>query len=134
MFLFRRTWLVIAFSLGAAACLAVGCGPPPTVTATGTILRNKQPIPLSPTGVIQITLKPDVPADQQYTTIPGRCEPDGTFTIPDVKPGRYVFGIEVLDPTPQTDKLNGTLNYANSKIKRDIDGKAPIAIDLAKPE
>ena len=130
---FRRAQRAI-LRLGCALCLVVGCGPPPTVTATGKVLRNGQPIALSSTGVIQLALKPPIPADQQFTTIPGRCEQDGSFTIPDVPPGRYVFGIEILDPTPQIDKLNGTLNYMNSKIKRDIDGKAPISIDVAKPE
>jgi hypothetical protein len=88
----------------------------------------------SPTGVIEIVLRPDLPADQQYTTIPGRCEPDGSFSIPNVPPGKYVFGVAINDPTPQTDKLNGALNYLNSKIKRDVDGKTPITIDVAKPE
>lgn len=122
-------------SLGSLLALSAGCGPPPNVTATGKVLRNGQPIAMSgPNGIIQLTLKPDVAADQQFTTIPGRCEPDGSFSIPDVPPGPYVFGVEILDPTPQTDKLGGSLNYLNSKIKRNVDGKAPIAIDVAKPE
>jgi hypothetical protein len=126
---------VRAAAVVVAACwLATGCGPPPTVTATGTVVRSGKVIPLSKTGVIQVTLKPDVPADQQFTTITGRTDASGNFSIPGVPPGRYIIGIEQLDPNPMSDKLDGALTYGNSKIKRDIDGKTPIKIDLAKPE
>lgn len=124
---------LLPVSLLAAAWLLVGCGPPPNVTATGTVVQGGQPIKLGPTGVIQITLKPDVPADKEFTTIPGRCE-NGNFTIPNVPPGKYVIGIEILDPNPMSDKLNGKLTYNYSPIKREIDGKAPLTIDVAKPQ
>jgi hypothetical protein len=52
----------------------------------------------------------------------------------DVPPGDYVVGIRQLDPDPMTDKLGDRLSYNNSKIKRKIDGKTPISIDLAKPQ
>jgi hypothetical protein len=114
--------------------LAAGCGPPPNITVVGSVLRNDKPLVLSPTGVVQVTIKPDVGPDQEFTTYVGRCDAAGRFEIVDVPPGRYVFGIEQLDPTPQNDKLNGALTYGNSKIKRDLDGKSPVTIDLAKPE
>ncbi|HZN36655.1 MAG TPA: hypothetical protein VFB80_22655 [Pirellulaceae bacterium] len=112
-----------------------GCGPPPNVTAKGTVLRNNQPVKMmSPNGFIQVTLKPDVPPNQEFTTKVGRCNPDGTFEVLDVPPGRYVVGIEHLDPNPVSDMLEGKLTYNFSKIKREVDGKTPILIDLAKPE
>lgn len=128
----QRCWLCIAgFSF---VILLTGCGPPPNVTVVGSIVREGKPLALSPTGVVQVTIKPDVAPDQEFTTYVGRCNASGKFEILDVPPGRYVFGIEQLDPTPQNDKLNGALTYGNSKIKREIDGKAPVAIDLAQPE
>jgi hypothetical protein len=122
-------------------CLAVvllglgGCDSGPrTVTATGSVLRGGQPLPLSKTGVVQVTLIPDVGPDEQYTPYVGRCDVAGKFEVLEVPPGRYKIGIEQLDPTPQDDKLRGQYAYANAKYKREVDGKAPIVIDLAKPE
>jgi hypothetical protein len=114
--------------------IAAGCNKEHNVTATGKVLRNNQPIKLSPTGVIQVTLKPDVPPDKEFTTKVGRCNPDGSFEVLDVPPGRYVVGIEQLDPNPMSDVLNGKLTFNFSKIKREVDGKTPILIDLSKPE
>ena len=112
-----------------------GCNSKPsTVTVTGSVTRSGQPIPVSKTGYVQIMLLPDVGADEQYTTRVGRCENDGKFVIPEVKPGKYKIGVEQLDPTPQSDKLNGAFRAGDSKIIRDVDGKTPINIDLAKPQ
>ena len=111
-----------------------GCGTKPrTVTVTGSVTRGGQPLPVSKTGYVQIMLLPDVGADEQYTTRVGRCEPDGTFQIPEVPPGKYRIGVEQFDPNPQIDKFNGAFRAGDSKIIRDIDGKAPLTIDLAKP-
>jgi hypothetical protein len=120
--------------LVAIMCVAVGCNRNRNVTVTGTVLRNGQPIPLSRTGVVQITLMPDVGPDEPYTTYVGRADEAGKFEIYEVAPGRYKIGIEQLDPNPQTDKLNAAFAYGNSKFVRQIDGKAPINIDLAKPD
>jgi hypothetical protein len=112
-----------------------GCGSQPrTVTVTGSVKRKGQPLPVSNTGYVQIMLLPDVGADEHYTTRVGRCEKDGTFQIPEVPPGKYRIGVEQFDPNPQIDKLNGAFRAGDSKIIREIDGKVPIAIDLAKPE
>jgi hypothetical protein len=127
---FRCASFAIRISLIA---LLMGCGPPRNITVVGSVVRDGKPLALSSTGVVQVTIKPDVGPDQEFTTYVGRCDAAGKFEIQDVPPGRYVFGIEQLDPTPQNDKLNGALTYGNSKIKRDLDGKAPVAIDLAKP-
>lgn len=126
--------LAVWWSCGLLMALGLaGCGGPKNVTVTGHILRSGKPLPLSKTGVVQITLMPDVGPDQEYTTYVGRCEPDGSFKIEDVPPGRYRIGIEHLDPSPQDDQLRGAFRAENSKIVREIDGKAPLQIDLAKP-
>jgi hypothetical protein len=122
--------------IGLLALLAIchGCdNKPRTVTVTGSVLRGGQPIPVSNTGYVQIMLLPDVGADEHYTTRVGRCEKDGTFTIPEVPPGKYKIGIEQFDPNPQTDKLNGAFRAGDSKLIREIDGKSPLMIDIAKP-
>ena len=130
--IFRRPFL---FSLLLTTVMALsGCGGgPKTVTAKGSVVKGGQPIPLSKTGVIQVILQPDVAADMQYNTYPGRCDAAGKFEIFEVPPGRYKVGIEILDPTPQDDKLRGEMTAPNSKIIREVDGKAPIDIDLSKP-
>jgi hypothetical protein len=111
-----------------------GCDSKPrTVTVTGSVTRGGQPLPVSNTGYVQIMLLPDVGADEQYTTRVGRCEKDGTFQTPEVPPAKYRVGVEHFDPNPQIDKLNGAFRAGDSKIIREIDGKAPITIDLAKP-
>jgi hypothetical protein len=116
-----------------AAWFFAGCGPPPNVTVTGTVLQGGKPLALSPTGVVQITLVPDVPPGADYTSYMGRCDEAGKFEVVDVPPGRYKVCIEQLDPTPQDDKLQGAYSMHNTKIIREIDGKTPIDIDLAQP-
>ena len=122
-------------ALLALVAISPGCNRgPQTVTVTGRILRGGQPLAVGPTGYVQVMLLPDVGADVHYTTRVGRCEKDGTFVIPEVQPGKYKIGVEQCDPTPQSDKLNGAFRAGDSKIIRDVDGKTPIEIDLAKPE
>jgi hypothetical protein len=127
--------LSLALCLTASLCLLIpGCGPPANVTATGTVLKDGKPLLLSKTGVVQVTLKPDVPPDKEFTPNVGRSDATGKFEIFEVPPGDYIVGIEILDPDPITDQLSGRLHYNVSKIKRKVDGKTPIQIDLAKPE
>jgi hypothetical protein len=126
----------LARSLGLLAILIVcyGCGEQRRlVTVTGSVVRNGQPLAVSNTGYVQVMLLPDVGDDEQYTTRVGRCEKDGTFQITEVPPGKYKIGIEQFDPNPQNDKLNGAFRAGDGKIIREIDGKAPLNIDLAKP-
>jgi hypothetical protein len=111
----------------------VGCDRGPRkVTVTGRITRNGQPLTVGPSGYVAVTLRPDVGPDVPYTTYPVSCEPDGRFTIHDVPPGRYRVGIHHHDPTPQVDKLNWAFMPETSKIIREVDGKTPLEIDLAK--
>jgi hypothetical protein len=132
-FLLRRPALSAGLAMALLALPGCDSGPR-TVRATGTVLRSGQPLPLSKTGVVQVTLIPDVGPEEQYTPYVGRCDATGKFEVLEVPPGKYKIGIEQLDPTPQDDKLRGQYAYANAKYKREVDGKAPIAIDLAKPE
>ena len=115
--------------------LVVGCNRQKTATVTGTVVRGGQPIAVSGTGVLQITLVPDVGPSENYTSKMAECDrATGKFQIPDVKPGKYKIGVEQFDPSPLSDKLNGAFRAENGKIAREIDGKTPLMIDLAKPE
>jgi len=127
---FQATALLLAF---VAVALCTGCKRESNITVTGRVLKNGQPLAVGPTGNVQITLVPDVSADEHYTSSIGECDKQGNFTIPNVKPGRYKIGVEQFDPTPQTDKLNGAFMAAGGKIIRDLDGKAPVVIELTKP-
>ncbi len=115
--------------------LAVGGGcAPQLVTVTGTVVKGGQPIALSATGALQVTLIPDVPPDAAYTTYVGRCDPaTGRFEVLEVPPGRYKIAIEQWDPNPMTDKLRGAFNAGNTKFVQEIDGKSAVAIDLDQP-
>ena len=126
----KGTW--VAFLIVSLCFL--GCSGPKTVTVTGTVVRDGKPIAVGPAGTIDVTLVPDVGPEEQYTTYPGYCDATGKFEILDVPPGKYRVAIAVLDPTPQNDKLGGAYSVENTKIKRDIDGKAPLTIDLARPD
>ena len=126
----RRATLI---ALAVLLCMG-GCGGPRNVTVTGTVVRNGQPLAPSPTGVVQITLVPDVPQGTPYTTYVGRPDAAGKFEILEVPPGKYRVAVEQLDPTPQVDKLGGAFSTSSSKIMRQIDGKEPLVIDLSKPE
>jgi hypothetical protein len=125
----RIGYLVVVLSVG---LVTTGCEKGP-VKVTGTVLRDKKPIPVGPTGAVQVTLIPDVPSGTEFTTYVGRCEPDGKFEILDAKPGKYKVAVEVFDPDPQTDKLKGEFAADKTPIRRDVDGKKPIEIDLANP-
>lgn len=110
--------------------MAVGCGGPKEVTVTGTVLQGKQPVTLSPTGVLQVTLAPDVPEGADFTTYPGRCDATGKFEVPNVPPGRYKFAVQQFDPDPTTDALQGAFDIGKTKFVFEVDGKTPIAIEL----
>lgn len=129
-FLIRR-W---ALSIGmiAALSLSLGCNQQRKVTVTGSVVQGGKAIACSATGYVQVTLMPDV-GSQEYTTRQARCENDGSFKIVEVPPGKYKIGVEQWDPNPQIDKLKGAFRVGDSKVIRDIDGKTPLAIDLAKP-
>jgi hypothetical protein len=115
--------------------LQAGCSRQTNVTVTGTVLRNGQPLAISPTGVLQVTLKPDVGESEQFTPKTTECDrATGKFEIRDVQPGKYKIGVQQFDPTPQVDKLSGVFLPDRSKIVRDIDGKMPLDIDLGKPD
>lgn len=112
-----------------------GCGGPAPVTVTGTVRgKDGKPIEVSKTGVVQITLVPDVAPGTHFTTKVGRAGPDGKFEITDVLPGKYKVAVQVNDPGPIDDKLKGEFSPENTKIVREIDGKAPLTIDLSRPE
>jgi hypothetical protein len=122
------TWL-----LGAAcALLLTGCGEK-LVTVKGTVTDKQQPIPLGPNGSVLVTLVPDVPAGTPYTTKVGRPNASGNFEILEVAPGKYKVAVEVNDPLPGTDKLQGKFSVKNTTIRREVvDEKTPLAIDLSE--
>ena len=111
-----------------------GCKGKRTVTVTGSVVREGKPIPVSATGYLQVTLVPDAGPDVQFTPKIAECDKaTGAFQILEVPPGKYKIGVEQYDPTPQADKLKGAFRANDGKILREIDGKSPLTIDLAKP-
>jgi hypothetical protein len=98
---------------------------------TGKVTKGGTPL-TSTTGHVQVKL---IPADagEHYTTYPAIVNPDGTFEIPDVPTGKYKVAVEQQD-TPMSDALDGVFNDQNTKIVRDLDGRAPLNIDVSKSE
>ena len=122
------SWLIVYAALGA---LASGCGSG-KVKVTGKVTNAGQPL-ATHTGHVQVMLVPDVAPGTPSTNIPAIVNPDGSFAIDDVPPGKYKVAVEQQD-TPMSDGLGGLFNDQNTKIVRDIDGKAPLNIDVSKPE
>ena len=122
-------------ALMALLLLCGGCHRQQTVTVSGSVQKNGQTIPVSGTGVLQVTLIPADSPDGNYTPHIGECDRStGQFEIREVLPGRYKVGVEQFDPTPQSEKLSGAFRAENGKFVREIDGKAPLVIDLAKTD
>jgi hypothetical protein len=124
-------------SLTLIAILAVGlflsgCGKQ-KVNITGQVLRDGKPIELSKTGVVFVTLVSIVEPGKPFTTHPGKAKADGSFEILDITPGKYRIAVEVQDPTPMEDRLEGAFSRKNSPIIKDLDGKTPLTVDLARP-
>ena len=134
MSFFRRdaaaAWLLVAVAV------YVGCGKRnKTITVTGSVVRNGQPLALSKNGYVQVTIQPEVDPGKAFTPRIAECDKaTGKFEIPNVPAGKYKVGVQQFDPDPTTDKLKGAFFVDTGKIVRDLDGKTPIDIDLAKPE
>jgi hypothetical protein len=126
----RLATRTFCFAVCLALAAAPGCGSG-KVKVTGKVTKGGTPL-ASTTGHVQVKL---IPADAKanYTTYPAIANPDGTFEIPDITPGKYKVAVEQQD-TPMSDGLGGAFNDQNTRIVRDIDGKAPLNIDVSKPE
>lgn len=123
----------LRFLLGGLMCAAflAGCNSgPKLVTVNGVITKDGKPLSISPTGYVQVIMVPDVGPDAQYTTYPGRADATGKFTIEEVPVGKYRVVVEHMDPNPASDLLAGVYSLQNSKIKREVDGKTPLTIEL----
>ena len=110
-----------------------GCGQK-LVTVKGTVTDKQQPIPLSQTGSVLVTLVPDVPEGTPHTNKVGRPDASGNFVIEEVPPGKYKVAVEVNDPLPGDDKLMGKFSVKSTPIRREVvDEKTVLTIDLASP-
>ncbi|VTS07420.1 carboxypeptidase regulatory-like domain-containing protein [Tuwongella immobilis] len=114
---------------------------PKTVSITGKITKDGQPLTISPAseaskiGRIDATFYP-------YTEEKGKIvEPyaalynskDGTFTLDQpLPPGKYRLAVQLWDPYPQKDLLKGGYTRENSPITVEIQGGESIDIDLSK--
>jgi len=125
----------IAFCcLAFALVLSSGGCSPKKVKVTGTVLKNGKPLEVSKAGV-EVILIPEAVEKAQATNFPTRLEADGTFAVADVPPGKYKIAVQQLDnPTDQrSDRLKGAFSPEKTAIRRDIDGKTPLTIDVDKP-
>ena len=116
-----------AVLLAAAVLLAGigGCSPPmpPGLTVSGRVLRDGQPLPLDPAlaaakvASVRLTFY-RFEGDSMLGSTAVDIGPDGTFTVPRLKPGTYKIGVEHFNGG--NDLLKGAF----------LDGNTPIRIDL----
>jgi hypothetical protein len=126
-------WLAVS-TLLVLCVLLPGCAGVRKVKITGKVHNNGQPLKITDgKGLIRVTLLTDVPQGQPYDTFFGESRTDGSFEIPDVPVGKYKIGIEHLDPSPQEDQLQGKFSPQNTPIRRELDGKEPLNLDVSKP-
>jgi hypothetical protein len=118
------------------AGVCVGCSKKNTnITVIGSVTRGGQALKVGPTGYVQVTLHPDVGPEAAFTPRIAECDKaSGKFEIRDIPPGRYKIGVEQFDPDPTSDKLNGAMRAERGRFVRELDGKASLDIDLAKPD
>jgi hypothetical protein len=131
----RTATLVAILALTLAGCQQ-NSGPV-TVPLQGSLLMNGAPLEVKgrEIGLGQVALE-FIPADdtgpapQTYGVQAGV---DGKFTFAGgIKPGKYKVAVYQWDPYPMVDKLQGAYSKERTTIVRDVDGKTPIDIDLAK--
>jgi hypothetical protein len=116
----------------AAVLLMAGCGQKAKVKISGQVTRDGQPIAVSSTGTVWVTLVPLDPGTPA-TSQTGRANADGSFEISNVYPGKHRVAVEVQDPSPRVDALRGAFSKKDSPIIKDLDGKTPLNVDIAKP-
>jgi hypothetical protein len=129
-----RCLLLLAGILAVALGSGSGCGKR-KAKIQGTVLKDGKPIQVSKTGHVAVTLIPVVKEGEDFTTYPARADEQGNFeTAVPIPAGKYKIAVQQFDPTPQVDALKGAFSPNSTKIVRDIDGKTPLKIDIAKPE
>ncbi|MBX9681228.1 MAG: hypothetical protein K2X38_20930 [Gemmataceae bacterium] len=120
-------------------CLyVIGCGKA-GFSVTGKLEDNGKPLTVSDKGMVNMNLVP-VEDKSGASVFPADVSKDGTFTV---RPrgdgslptsGKYRVSIEIVDPYPGKDKLNGKFSGAKSPIVREINGSANLTIDIAKDQ
>ena len=131
----RTATLVALLALTFAGCQQ-NSGPV-TVPLQGSLLMNGQPLEVKgrEIGLGQVALE-FIPADD---TGPApqvfgvKADTAGKFAFAGgIKPGKYKVAVYQWDPYPNVDRLQGAYSKERTTIVREVDGKSPIDIDLAK--
>jgi hypothetical protein len=132
----KPSWVCLLLS----AILLVGitaCTPPkpPGLTVSGRVLRDGQPLPLDPAlanakvALVRLTFY-RFDGDSMLGSQSVEIGPDGTFTVPRLKPGTYKIGVEHFNGG--NDLLKGAFLDMNTPIKLDLTAdKTGFDIDLA---
>ena len=125
--------------LGCFAILSLlaGCGGGGGIKPTGTVTFDGQSISLGEKGLIVMHLikESDATAADQITV---NTKQDGSFEVVGrdnhgVAPGKYRVAIQIFDPYPSNDLLNGEYSATNSKLVIDVTKNTPIKVDVPKP-
>lgn len=131
----RTACLITFLALGFVGCQqSTG---PVTVPLQGSLLMNGQPLEVKgrDIGLGQVALE-FIPVDDTSPTpqvFGVKADAAGKFSFAGgIKPGKYKVAVYQWDPYPNVDKLQGAYAKEKTPIIREVDGKSPIDIDLAK--
>lgn len=125
-----------AFGMGFISACLLGCGAsePGKVTATGQLLKKGQPLRIGNQVFTQMVFypQPETKDVKTYNTYSAMLNPDGSFAVADIPPGKYLIALELIGDAG--DLCSGLFKKDNSKLIRDVTGKGSIQIDITKPK
>lgn len=124
--------------------IILGCGDasfmmPDAVPLTGTLTDSGEPLFVegleNATGMIVLGFHAIIDGKPGPEVTTATVDLEGKFEIPQgIEAGEYLITVRQWEPYPQKDLLKGKFSAAKSKIRRTIDGTAPLDIDIANPD
>ena len=122
--------------MGFLFAFLMGCGSdgPANVSAKGQLLKKGQPLQIANGVFTQMVFYPATETKdlKTYTTYSAMLNPDGTFEVVSIPPGKYLIALELLGNSG--DLCKGLFMKQNSKLIRDVTGKESIQIEITKPK
>ena len=128
----------------------LGCAPPTPPEGEVVIVRGKvteggRPLQVARADVgagwVQVLFLRDTGSgaransNETYST---KADDSGAFELKGrfgngIPPGKYRIAVRQWDPYPDRDRLEGRFSERETSLVRNVDGNAPIEIDLSKP-
>lgn len=112
----------------------LGCGEAGStkITAKGQLLKKGQPLKVGTQVFTQMVFYTDTKDPKTYNTYSAMVNPDGTFEVVNIPPGKYLITLELTGDAG--DLCQGMFRKDNSKLIREVTGKESIQIEITKPK